>query len=127
MYCRARGVGKRSPEPPDHQRVQRARTLRALAGGDVIELVGATADVTEQHWARAAFEMKRLEDQFRMMIDAIPTLAWCCLADGTTEFLNQRWLDYTGLSLEESLGWDRIGPGGCDACGPGCGALPERL
>ena len=44
-------------------------------------------------------------DQLSMMIDKIPTLAWSCRPDGTTEFLNQRWLDYTGLSLEASLGW----------------------
>src|SRR5713226_7601813 len=50
-------------------------------------------------------ESKRPEDQLRMMIDNIPTLAWSCRPDGTTEFLNQRWLDYTGLSLEEALGW----------------------
>jgi len=44
-------------------------------------------------------------DQLPMMIDKIPTLAWACRPDGTTEFVNQRWLDYTGLSLEASLGW----------------------
>lgn len=50
--------------------------------------------------------MKESEDQLRMMmIDKIPTLAWSCLPDGTVEFLNQRWLEYTGLSLEEALGW----------------------
>jgi PAS domain S-box-containing protein len=45
------------------------------------------------------------EDQLRIMIDKIPTLAWSCRPDGSTEFLNQRWLDYTGLTLEEALGW----------------------
>ena len=45
------------------------------------------------------------EDILRTMIDKIPTLAWSCWPDGTTEFLNQRWLDYTGLSMEEALGW----------------------
>ena len=45
------------------------------------------------------------EDILRTMIDKIPTLAWSCGPDGTTEFLNQRWLDYTGLSMEEALGW----------------------
>src|SRR6266581_5642906 len=50
-------------------------------------------------------EIKRPEDQLRLMIDKMPTLAWACRPDGTTEFLNQRWLDYTGLSLEEALGW----------------------
>lgn len=39
------------------------------------------------------------------MIDTIPALAWCCLTDGATEFLNKRWLDYTGLSLDEALAW----------------------
>src|SRR5256886_12612017 len=48
---------------------------------------------------------KEAEDQLRMMIDKMPTLAWSCRPDGTTEFLNQRWLDYTGLSLAEALGW----------------------
>src|SRR5262249_4872070 len=39
------------------------------------------------------------------MIDTISILAWSCFPDGTTEFLNQRWLDYTGLSHERALGW----------------------
>lgn len=46
-----------------------------------------------------------VEDERAAMIDSIPTLAWCCLPDGTTEFLNHPWLDYTGLSLENALGW----------------------
>ena len=47
----------------------------------------------------------KTEDKFRTMIDAIPTLAWCNLPDGSNEFLNQRWHDYTGLSPEQSNGW----------------------
>ena len=39
------------------------------------------------------------------MIEKIPILAWSCRPDGTAEFLNQRWLDYTGLSPKEALGW----------------------
>jgi formate hydrogenlyase transcriptional activator len=45
------------------------------------------------------------EAQLRNMIDTIPALAWCCFTDGTTEFLNRRWLEYTGLSQEEAAGW----------------------
>ncbi len=45
------------------------------------------------------------EAPLRIMIDTIPALAWCLLNDGATEFLNKRWLDYTGLSLAQSLGW----------------------
>src|SRR5580700_11140515 len=38
-------------------------------------------------------------------VDAIPTLAWSARPDGSVEFLNRRWLDYTGLSAEEALDW----------------------
>ena len=48
---------------------------------------------------------KESGDPLRMMIDTIPTLAWACRPDATAEFFNQRWLDYTGLSFEEALGW----------------------
>src|SRR6202162_4977756 len=38
-------------------------------------------------------------------VDAIPTLAWSARPDGSVEFLNRRWLDYTGLSTEEASNW----------------------
>src|SRR5207237_1132100 len=45
------------------------------------------------------------ETRLRQVIDTIPTLAWCNLADGPNEFLNKRWHEYTGLTPEESNGW----------------------
>jgi PAS domain S-box-containing protein len=74
------------------------------------EYVGSAMDITEQHQAKAALEkalaeIKKSEDQLRIIIDTIPTLAWCTLPDGSAEFLNQRWLDYTGLSTEEARNW----------------------
>src|SRR5216683_3079704 len=54
---------------------------------------------------RAFDELKTCEDKFRVMVDAIPTLAWCSLADGSVEFFNQRWHDYTGLSPQEAHRW----------------------
>ncbi len=49
--------------------------------------------------------MKKSEEQLWTIIDNIPALTGSCRADGTAEFINQRWLDYTDLSLKESLGW----------------------
>jgi len=40
----------------------------------------------------------------RLVVDTIPTLAWSARPDGSAEFFNQRWLDYTGLSAEQALG-----------------------
>ena len=44
-------------------------------------------------------------EELRVMIDTIPALAWTCQPDGAAQFLNRRWLDYTGRSLRESVGW----------------------
>src|SRR6059058_4220870 len=49
--------------------------------------------------------LRRGEDYLRLTIDTIPVLAWCTRPDGSTEFLNQRWLDYTGLAIEQARGW----------------------
>jgi PAS domain S-box len=49
--------------------------------------------------------LRRREDYLRLTIDTIPVLAWCTRPDGWNEFLNQRWLDYTGLTIEEARGW----------------------
>jgi len=58
--------------------------------------------------ARVAIEAKRSddalrksEDRVRLVIDTIPAMAWSVLPDGTVDFLNQRWLDYAGVSLEQ--------------------------
>ncbi len=39
------------------------------------------------------------------LIDVIPAIAWSSQPDGSVEFVNRRWRDYTGLSPEESYGW----------------------
>ena len=47
----------------------------------------------------------QLDPNLHRIIDAIPTVAWCARPDGSNEFLNRRWQDYTGLSIEAGLGW----------------------
>src|SRR5438309_1211040 len=60
--------------------------------------------------ARAAIDAKRSEDALRksedglrVVIDTIPAMAWSVLPDGAVDFLNQRWLDYAGVSLEQYI------------------------
>jgi PAS domain S-box-containing protein len=43
-------------------------------------------------------------DDIRLVVDTIPTLAWSAGPDGSADFFNQRWLDYTGLSAEQAAG-----------------------
>jgi PAS domain S-box-containing protein len=60
--------------------------------------------------ARVAIEAKRSEDalrksedRLRLVIDSIPAMAWTVLPDGRVDFLNQRWLDYAGVSLKKYI------------------------
>jgi hypothetical protein len=92
------------------------RTLRIVghpvvsASGEILEFVGTAIDVTEQRQARAALqrafdEIKGSEDRLRLIIDTIPVPAWSSRPDGSTDFMNRRWLDYTGISVEKAMGW----------------------
>src|SRR5882762_8356979 len=45
------------------------------------------------------------DESIRLVVDTIPTLAWSAGPDGSAEFFNQRWLDYTGLSAKQALDW----------------------
>jgi len=49
--------------------------------------------------------MKISQDRFRVMVDTIPALVWCTLPDGSNEFHNQQWHDYTGLPEGAETGW----------------------
>src|SRR5258707_226095 len=44
-----------------------------------------------------------IEERLWLIIDALCTMVSPLRPDGVVEFANQRWLDYTGLSLEEEI------------------------
>ena len=52
---------------------------------------------------RAEQTPRHSDEVLRLVIDTIPTMAWTVRPDGAVDFVNQRWLDYTGLSFEEEI------------------------
>jgi PAS domain S-box-containing protein len=42
--------------------------------------------------------------RYRNLADAIPHIVWRAKGDGTLDYFNQGWVEYTGLSLEQSFG-----------------------
>ena len=42
---------------------------------------------------------------FRALIETIPALVLCALADGSAEFANRAWHEYTGRSSPERTDW----------------------
>ncbi len=73
------------------------------ATGKIVGASKIARDITESRRTRAA--LRRSEEQFQMMLDALPQLAWIADADGAIFWYNQRWYDYTGTTAEEMMGW----------------------
>jgi PAS domain S-box-containing protein len=43
--------------------------------------------------------------QLRAVIDTVPALVWLANSQGEAEYLNRRWLEYTGLTQAQAVGW----------------------
>jgi PAS domain S-box-containing protein len=52
-------------------------------------------------------QLRREDKHLRDVVETIPAMAFSVLPDGSTEFVNRPWLDYTGLSEKVNLdsGW----------------------
>ena len=74
----ARGVALKDPE------------------GLIVRWYGTNTDIEDR---------KEAEERLRLVIDTLPALVWSKLPDGSADFLNQRFREYTGLSVEEGLRW----------------------
>lgn len=75
------------------------------------ELARANASLHKE-----ATERKRIEEElqmsevrFRDLADSMPQIVWVVAPDGTLEFINRRWTEYTGLTLDQSRAESWIG------------------
>jgi len=66
-------------------------------------LMALSEDITERKQAEE--KLRASETTLKQIINTIPTPAWSARPDGYCDFVNQRWLDYVGLSTEQGLGW----------------------
>ncbi len=81
------------------------------AKGHIVKWYSVGIDVEDQRIAEEALRrseawIAKAERELRRTLDLIPILAWRTRPDGYAEYLNNRWLDYTGLSPEQALGWE---------------------
>lgn len=54
--------------------------------------------VLERTAALAESEMR-----YRLVLDTVPMMVWTILPDGRLDFLNQRWLEFAGMSLAAAI------------------------
>jgi PAS domain S-box-containing protein len=72
----------------------------------VVKRYGTNTDVED---LKCAEDVRRASEQSsRLLLDAIPGLAWTMTATGEVEMVNQQMLDYFGRTLEESKDWTQF-------------------
>ena len=67
------------------------------------EFIGAVTDITERKTAEE--KIRSNENELRTLIEAIPAYVGTNRPDGSVDFISQSWLDYTGFSREQGMGW----------------------
>ncbi|WP_207497219.1 PAS domain-containing protein [Aridibaculum aurantiacum] len=58
----------------------------------------------EQEVRQKNIELNDLNKELRFLMDTIPQLTWSTNAEGEIDFVNNGWMDYTGLRFEDLLG-----------------------
>jgi PAS domain S-box-containing protein len=84
--------------------------------GRPLALATISRDITERK--RAEENLRGSERRFRMLAEAIPHQVWSCLPDGSVNYGNQRWMDYSGLTMDQSQGYgwtSRVHPADMEA------------
>lgn len=67
-------------------------------------------DITDQK--RTLESLRAREANYRILVESGPNLAWVTDANGVMEYVNKRWIEYTGRDLEttRALGWHDLAP-----------------
>ena len=82
--------------------------LASIALGWILRRTIRAAESAEQARAELARKTEAVEEserRFRTLADTASPLSWTTEVDSSCSWLNRRWLDYSGRSLEEELGF----------------------
>ncbi|BAY75476.1 two-component hybrid sensor and regulator [Nostoc linckia NIES-25] len=67
---------------------------------------GVSFDVTEQK--RAEVALRESQARLQSIANLVPDLLWDSEPSGSTNWYNQRWMEYTGQTFEQAIGWGWI-------------------
>ena len=82
----------------------------AVQGEDELAQLGGVFNDTARQLQELYASLQSSEDRLRRVINTIPAHVWSTLPDGSVDFINQRLLESTGLSIDALLGsgWQSI-------------------
>src|SRR5467141_2102389 len=78
----------------------------SVTGKDELAHLGQVFNDTAKRLQDLYATLQQSEDRLRLVIDTIPAHVWSTRADGSVDFVNRRWLETTGLTMEHALGSD---------------------
>jgi PAS domain S-box-containing protein len=94
------------PIDPDVVRAKVAVFVELYRRGE--EIIRQAELLREVEQRRREAELAELrgatERRYQNLADAVPQLVWAADASGAFTYFNQRWMDYTGYTLTQSLG-----------------------
>jgi PAS domain S-box-containing protein len=70
--------------------------------GRAVRMIGTGQDVSERK--RAEAELRESEERFRNVADTAPVMIWVSDPNKMFTFVNKRWLEFTGRTMEQELG-----------------------
>jgi PAS domain S-box-containing protein len=78
------------------------------ADGELVEVIATQIDVTERKLTEQA--LRESEYKLRQIFETVPALLWSLDPDGEVTHVNQRFLDYSGMRLENFKhgGWEAL-------------------
>ncbi|MDF5717263.1 MAG: PAS domain-containing protein [Rhizonema sp. NSF051] len=73
------------------------------ADDQILKIVGITTDISDRKQTEEA--LRQSEEHYRYLADAIPNIVFSTDKAGRADYVNQRWQEYSGLTLEETIGY----------------------
>lgn len=76
--------------------------------GKVQYLIPSGIDITDREASKQA--LQRSQHELKLITEVIPQQIWTALPNGTIDYINQRWQEYSGVDLQQiqNNGWESI-------------------
>ena len=77
-----------------------------LHGNNELTVLGDAFNYAAQQLQKLYDDLRRSERELRGVVDTVPAHVWSASPDGTVDFVNERLLQFTGLTSDDVLEWN---------------------